>query len=350
MVRTKRKAPTATLLICNKNECVDDKDPDALACIQCARLVHFRCTGLPAYAIQSIIKNKGTFHCLNCVDVPDDLLQMIPSRERISSIKTDNELIQLRKENKEFKAKEIEQTLIIDDLKKDLKELQRQLDSSPSPHTLEYVEDKFATKLEAFKNELLQSIKEETNTLKSEISEVRTYAGVAKAGSPEEHSSSNKSLVTLIKEARKEENQEEEDKKRRSCNLIIHGVKEDQDHDKWVQNLVNKLHVKVNIKRSIRLGNESMTGKERPVLVTLTNEDEKLKVLNSLSVLKDDGDYKKVSVTEDLTPNQRDDIKKLSDETRKRNQEEKGSNVVWRIRGSSKNGFYIKKFKITTNQ
>ncbi|MEM7298796.1 MAG: hypothetical protein AAF391_11085 [Bacteroidota bacterium] len=132
--------------------------------------------------------------------------------------------------------------------------------------------------------------------------------------------------------------------------MIIHGVKEDEEHDKWVQDLVNKLHVKVNIKRSIRLGNESMTGKERPVLVTLTNEDEKLKVLNSLSVLKDDGDYKKVSVTEDLTPNQRDDIKKLSDETRKRNQEEKGSNVVWRIRGSSKNGFYIKKFKIATNQ
>ena len=111
-----------------------------------------------------------------------------------------DELNPLRKENKEFKAKEIEKTLIIDELNKDLKELQRQLDSSPSPHTLEYVEDKFVTKLEAIKNELLQSIKEGTNSLKREISEVRKYVGVAKASFPEEQCSSNKSLVTLIKE------------------------------------------------------------------------------------------------------------------------------------------------------
>ena len=66
-----------------------------------------------------------------------------------------------------------------------------------------------------------------------------------------------------------------------------------------------KLNVKIKINPAIRLGKEA-TDKERPVRVTLINEDEKLKVLNSLSLLKDDGDFKQVSVTEDLTPNQRD--------------------------------------------
>ena len=49
------------------------------------------------------------------------------------------ELNKLRKEIKEFKAKEIEQKSTIEDLKKELKELQKRLDSSPFPHTLECV-------------------------------------------------------------------------------------------------------------------------------------------------------------------------------------------------------------------
>ena len=73
---------------------------------------------------------------------------------------------------------------------KDLKELY----SSPCPHSLEYVKDTFATKFETLKNELLQSIKEETNTLKVKFQKVNIKSSIRLG----KKSTDNKEKLVLV--------------------------------------------------------------------------------------------------------------------------------------------------------
>ena len=51
--------------------------------------------------------------------------------------------------------------------------------------------------------------------------------------------------------------------------------------------------------------------------------------------------YKGVSICEDLTPEQRKEFKELTIEARSKNATE--TDGIWRVRGSSKNGFRLKK-------
>ena len=61
---------------------------------------------------------------------------------------------------------------------------------------------------------------------------------------------------------------------------------------------------------------------KQPLLLGLTNEEEKEKVLGNLTSLKDIEKYKGISIMEDLTPDQRKTIKELSSEAKKLNTKE----------------------------
>ena len=111
--------------------------------------------------------------------------------------------------------------------------------------------------------------------------------------------------------------------------------------------LIEKLHVKVNIKRISRIG-KSADGKNRPLIVTLNNEEEKMKVFGSLPALKGIDTYKGMSICEDLTPTQRQKYKEAAEDAKARNQTEKDG--VWRVRGSAKNGFGVKKIHAKNRQ
>ena len=99
---------------------------------------------------------------------------------------------------------------------------------------------------------------------------------------------------------------------------------------------------RVEIKNVSRIG-VAKNDNKRPIMVTLKSENDKLKILNNLRALHGLDKYKGVTISEDLTQEQRKDIKDLSQEARKRNNEEKSICYVWRVRGSSKNGFYLKR-------
>ena len=64
----------------------------------------------------------------------------------------------------------------------------------------------------------------------------------------------------------------------------------------WVENLCDVLHTRVAIKRVSRIG-VSMTGKKRPLMVVVKNEDEKLKIISNLRILKGLKTYKGVCET-----------------------------------------------------
>ena len=336
-------------IICTLSKCTDDQDTDVLKCYKCLRQVHYRCTSLPAYQIQVFIKKRtNKFECQNCVEVDSKLLVLVPIKERHHpSLKTEKEIEGLRLNIKccenvinkqKEKQKELKKT--IKEKEADLTEIKKELQTNPGYHTLEYIEDKFEKKLESFRDQMAIAIKDSCSNA------VKSYAEVTKSdddGSEQSAVKTTTDLQNAIKSIRGDEIAEEMNQRRRSRNLIIHGVSEDvSDAKKWSSDLVDDLHVNVTIKWVSRIG-AKIKGKTRPLLLGLENEEEKEKMLGNLKALKGIEKYKGISIMEDLTPEQRNTIKKLSSEAKTLNAKE--TSVVWRVRGSSKNGFFLKKMK-----
>jgi len=333
---------TDALLICTDSQC-------------CQRSVHYRCTKLPAYQIH-VIKSRRNygFYCENCVTVPQDLLELVPKRQRSQpSLKTSKEIDRLKREVdacvgliKNHQNNEERLEGIIDSHKAELTDLKKNLQTNPAFHTLEYVENKFNRELKNFHESIVAAIHNECASFKS-------YAEAAKSGEPVAvdpilNTNNSDALMKVIKNARKEEVAEVMDKQKRSGNIIIHGVAEyntdsNTNDQKWANDLIDDLRARVNIKRVSRIG-ALCEEKKRPLIVTLTSEEEKINLLGNLPALKGLQRYKGISITEDLTPEERKCFKNLSNVARERNLgNEASSSYTWRVRGNSKNGFYLKK-------
>ena len=337
--------PSTPASICTDADCVDDQDENSLKCTKCERSVHYRCTKLPAYQIHLINKKRNySFHCQNCVEVPKSLLELVPVRkvrsQQIQAAKTLRmQNIEYEKTIKTLKGNEQQYLSMIEKQQVELSELKKKLQSDPAYHTLEYVEKKLEKKLDEFQEKMLTTIKQECNTA------VKSYASVTKSSS-ESSNNSTENIKEAVKVARKEEIADNQDKVKRAKNIIIYGVKEPSEDTKrdeeWVKKLIKELRVKINMKRVARIGS-SDGEKIRPINVNLGSEDEKTILFGNLKALKGLEEYKSISVCEDLTPTQRKEFKALADEVKEKNAS--GSNVTYTVRGSAKNGFFIKKIK-----
>ena len=224
-----------------------------------------------------------------------------------------------------------------DSKKKELTELKKQLDGNPAFHTLEYVEQKMESSLEKFKENVEQLIKKEFKCIMD-----KSYADATRTSGASESTK----ITEAIREAWREEEAEENDKHKRSQNIIVHGLSEQEtNHDfVWAEDLIKGTFSRATLKRVARLGKLSHE-KKRPLLVCFANEREKSTLLGNLSILKGLEKYKGVSITEDLTPDERKHLKKLSDQAKERNKNDSSENEHWRVRGCSKNGFFLIKIK-----
>lgn len=338
--------------LCSPSSCADDQNEESLTCSKCNRLVHYICTRLPPYMIAVCKDGRRTanackYVCQNCVKVTKDLLVLSPQPGPQPSLRTAAELAKLNetiKENektiKKLKSNEQHLLEIIESQKKELTNLEKKLSNDPAFHTVEYVESKLEKKLETFRTEILTSLKEECK---------KSYAAATSANVQVP----NDNIKTAVKEVHEEEAAEERDKIRRSKNIIIHGVEDPTTEDAtkkdeaWVKTLIEKLHVKINIKYISRIG-KSVDGKKRPLIVTLNSEEEKMNVFGNLPALKGIDAYKGMSICEDLTPAQRKKYKEAAEDAKARNQTEKDG--VWRVRGFAKNGFGVKKINAKDRQ
>ena len=150
-----------------------------------------------------------------------------------------------------------------------------------------------------------------------------------------------------MKNARNEELVEERDRKMRSKNIIIHrradssGIEEDKI---LVQNLMKKVELESLCIKSIqRIGSQGTGG---PIKIEMSSESDKISVLRNLNKLKGSSEFKGVSITEDYTVSERKLIREFNAKAKEKtgNDPEKET-VVWRVRGSPKNGLFLKKFR-----
>ena len=85
--------------------------------------------------------------------------------------------------------------------------------------------------------------------------------------------------------------------------------------------------------------------KKRPMLLLMNSEADKDRIMQNLTKLKDQANYKGMSVTEDYTVTERKLLAEWREKARTKNAEEKeASNYIWRVRGTPKNGLSLKRF------
>ena len=209
---------------------------------------------------------------------------------------------------------------------------------------MEFVEEKMEMKLDSFKETILTAFKESANNIETKISDVTSYASVAKE--------TPKSLRVIIKEARSEEYKEDLDKKARRNNVIIYGVadkdfsdkeEEDKSNGGFAENMFKDLGVSISKKRIERIGTFQKE-KSRPLKLSFTSEEDKKSIMANLKNLKGIEKYRKMSVTDDYTRAERILIKTWADKAKKLNAEQ--NDVIWRVRGSPETRLYLKKFNI----
>ena len=137
--------------------------------------------------------------------------------------------------------------------------------------------------------------------------------------------------------------------------MIIYGISEQrvddnisiQDHDtEFMSNFLEAIDANVTPKQIIRLGKET-TGRNRPLKVTMKCQEDKTAVMTSLNKLKNaDESLRSISVRDDYTIEERQLIKTIAEEAKRKNEAE---NVThWKVRGTPKNGLRVVKVPTRT--
>ena len=158
----------------------------------------------------------------------------------------------------------------------------------------------------------------------------------------------------IMNEQRNLDLNEINEKKSRATNVIFHGVEEPENSDKdvakkfnddYVQDFLKQIGVNATCKSIYRLGKTEAT-KKRPIKLVTASEGERDEIMKNLNKLKDNEKYRGVSITEDYTIDERNLIRSKAEEAKANNAKEPvDSMFTWKVRGTPKNGLFIKKVK-----
>ena len=159
--------------------------------------------------------------------------------------------------------------------------------------------------------------------------------------------------IASMKSSRNAELIEKQEQDKRKNNLIIYGISEEgtddniglPDRDRnFMNSFLEAIEVDVAPKQIVRLGIAN-ADKKRPVKVILKSAEDKEAIVSNLNKLKNaSANIRGISVRDDYTIEERNLIKMMNDEAKKRNQ---ADNVThWKVRGTPKNGLRV--VKVTT--
>ena len=299
---------------CTPACCTDDEEEDRLQCRLCKRTVHYECTQLPLYQLQIFVTTyNDQYTCPNCVRITRTLTNKVG--------KNTYHMMQRELEKKDG---------VIEKLKNELNKKTR------AHRTIK-------TELETFLSEKIKEIKEETKVIiKEEISKTtdimtkrsdKTYAEITKI---------HKEEIKRANDQHMSDKKEERDIASRKRNIIIHGLQEDKNETKEekqkedrsaIEDLLGDIgFTDIPSLTHHRIG--TYKDKHRPIKVTFQNESDKNWTMKNLCNLKKLSAYINISITEDFTISERNEIKKLHDDAKIRNAEDSDNTREWVVRGS----------------
>ena len=320
---------------CTEHNCTNDNDKMRLECHKCLRTLHYACTGLPTYQLQMFMtKGYRKYVCIDCCLIAKDLNKKVHEQaERIQSrthsrkeIEACESIIKLKNEN-EKKLSNV------------VKELQTRCQ--------EYIKDKncvtnlIETQFSALETKLTTKIEETMNTkfhgTNQKSNQKRSFAEITKTN----NQLNIPNIKKLLRSEKVEDIMEEQRKQLKDANIIIHGVKvsENDSEKDYVNELLQDVNIMMQPAYVSRIGKSQGA---RPIKVIFTDAHEKYKFVKRLTELKKHQKYSKISITDDMTKMERDLIKEWKKKADERNQTE-SHDYVWRVRGSPRDGLYLKK-------
>ena len=151
-------------------------------------------------------------------------------------------------------------------------------------------------------------------------------------------------MKELIRNEKLEEQMEERRKESKEANIIIYGVEENEDKSEFVNKLLQDVNMITKTNYISRIGTKSI--RTRPIKVVFSSGHEKYKFTRKLTELRHHHRYSKISVTDDMTKMERELMKKWKEEADERNQRDPNEKYKWRVRGSPRDGLYLKKIHI----
>ena len=172
----------------------------------------------------------------------------------------------------------------------------------------------------------------------------KTFAEVTKTNQQKPNLAN---IKNLLRSGKIEDQLEEQRKQSKQSNIIIHGVPEsdDTDHDTdFLDQLLDDTGIDNEQELNVsRIGQTSNSN--RPIKVVFTDIHEKRVFMQSLTKLKEDEKYAKISITEDFTRTERELIKNWKNNADQRKIREKNQKYVWRVQDSpcDSRGLYLKK-------
>lgn len=411
--RPSRRLSEPAKPICKKGSCVIDvKETNKLECSECEKSFHYRCTGLPVFQIHHFLHTKKykKFICESCTLVADHLNTVIPSpppedpgkqvhdlmktiKEKQLEVDTlaktnrmlQSEIKELMSKNTDIQVslnKEKAKHVTLQNKSKELKngiaekvEKIESLEKSLKNNTnIDSLTDILAKRFDEVESKLIDSLQIEViknqKKIEDQMNEFfqKSYAAAVGDAEPLQKSTGSVSLEkngiihvpdirSIIREEENERLADETDKKRRTCNFIVHGVKENvipenqgkqskkMDKD-FVNALISDVGMSFNIKQVFRLGADAANDRIRPIKVVLDCENDKNNLLKNLRKLKGKDKYKGVSVTDDYTIKDRSLLKEWAEKAKLKNFEEPEESLFeWKVRGCPKNGLSLKKFR-----
>ena len=218
---------------------------------------------------------------------------------------------------------------------------------------LSLIENKLNNGLHTIQKNVEELINKKIYKMENEdvtMRDVTTPLSYAKATDPKTGENKTNSFKEIMMAAKNEELAEETERKLRCTNIVIHGKQEmkPEEDKEFIDDFIKQLCVgSLNVQKIERIG-KPIADKNRPVKVSFATETEKEKVMRNLVHLKGNESYRGISVKDDFTFNERILIKAYNNEARIKNANEPAdSNIIWRVRGSPKNGLSTKPFKKT---
>ena len=271
------------------------------------------------------------------------------NRERLELNQTVNTL---RKEKVNSQTTLTAQEGIIQLLRQKNAACENKDDSSGDPVSLdsklETFSEKLLTKVTQIVDEKLSKLSSNTGTLYADIARENNNQTPAVATPPAD-------FAKIMRENKNEELVEEQEKQRRANNIIVYGIKEDQEDasvtqktkdDRFITGLMEVLELDVKPTGIIRIGKFNM-GKSRPIKLTMSSAADKKSVMENLKRLKDaDEVYRCLSIRDDYTLKERELINKYAQEAKEKN--EADNTNEWKVRGTPKNGLRV--VRITKRQ
>ena len=264
------------------------------------------------------------------------------ANEELHNLKKENEELKRRLDELEKPSKQPETTLPVE-----TQNLQEETKlENDTVKFMKMIEEKLSRGFQAIQTNLTNTIDERLNTTNPQ-SPQRSYASAV----GNNRTARVTDLRSIMLANKNEEIEEEKDRQKRVKNIIIHGKVEESgatDDRKFAEDLIKELQIGApNISQIERIGlekePENGAARKRPMKLIMNSEEDKEKVLRNLRLLKGKTIYKSISITADYTYSERQLIKDYRERANIKNDFEEDKDYIWRVRGTPKNGLFLKR-------